>query len=284
MLKKIKTIFELVKFSHSIFALPFALGAMLVAAQGWPDVKTFLLIVAAMVTARSAAMAFNRLVDADIDAKNRRTQNRHIPQRLLTKKSVALFTLACVILFLVTCTFINSLSFILSPFVLLFILGYSFSKRFTWASHLWLGASLGLAPLAAWVAVTNQWPWPALSLGAAVTFWVAGFDIIYATQDFEFDCKEKLQSIVARFGLAKGLRISRAFHLMSVFFLFWFGFQNHLGIIYGATVCLIAAGLFYEQHLIKPTDLSKINAAFFNMNGMISLLFLIGTLLEINAR
>lgn len=279
-IQKTKNIFELIKFSHSIFALPFALGAMMVAARGWPNAKTFLLIVVAMVAARSSAMAFNRIVDADIDAKNPRTQNRHIPQKILSKKFVSLFTIVCCLIFLTTCHFIGPLAFLLSPLVLLWLLAYSFSKRFTWGSHLWLGVSLGLAPLGAWIAVTGEWPWQALALGVAVTFWVAGFDIIYACQDFEFDRKEGLHSLVARFGTLKALWASRLFHLASVFLLLAFGFQNGLGLIYFATISLITLGLIYEQKLVKPHDLSKVNAAFFNANGLISLLFLFGIVLE----
>lgn len=279
-MKKIGHLFALVKFSHSIFALPFALGAMVAASGGWPGTKTFLLILAAMVTARSAAMAFNRIVDAEIDAKNPRTQNRHIPQGILSKKSVSFFTVVCCAAFLTICYCINSLSFFLSPLILIWLLAYSYAKRFTWGSHLWLGVSLGSAPLAAWVAVTNDWPWPALALGVAVAFWVAGFDIIYACQDFEFDRREKIHSLTARFGLAKALKISRLFHAASLFFLVFFGAQNGLGAIYHSGVALIGAGLVYEQSLVKPDDLSKVNAAFFNANGMISLLFFFGILFE----
>lgn len=284
MLQKIAHTFELIKFSHSIFALPFVLGAMVVAARGWPNAKTFLLILAAMVTARSAAMAFNRLVDAKIDAKNPRTQNRHIPQGLLSQSFVILFTILCVFLFILSCYFINTMAFALSPFVIVWLLAYSFTKRFTWASHLWLGISLGLSPLGAWVAVTGAWPLPALALAAAVTFWVAGFDIIYAAQDDAFDRKEGIHSLVARFGITKALWTSRLFHLISVFLLLVFGFQNGLGAIYFSTVVCIVLGLIYEQNLVKPNDLSKVNAAFFNTNGVVSLLFFLGTLLAVYLR
>ncbi|MBI4224463.1 MAG: UbiA family prenyltransferase, partial [Deltaproteobacteria bacterium] len=223
---------------------------------------------------------FNRLVDAKIDAKNPRTQNRHLPKGLLTKRFVKLFTFICVTFFLIDCYFINSLSFLISPFVIVFLLAYSYTKRFTWLTHIWLGLCLSYAPLGAWVAITNQWPWPALSLGLAVIFWVAGFDIIYATQDEVFDRKEGIYSIVARLGLVKALWISRGFHLLSLLWLILFGIQNQLGSIYYGTVVLIAVGLFYEQSLVKPSDLSKVNAAFLNMNGMIGLFFFLGILLE----
>lgn len=280
MFQKVIDTFEFIKFSHSIFALPFALGAMVVASGGWPEAKVFGLIIAAMVTARSAAMAFNRIVDTEMDAKNPRTQHRHLPQGILSKQFAWGFTFVCSGLFLLTCYFINPLAFLLSPLVLIWLLAYSYTKRFTWLTHLWLGMALGLAPLGAWVAVTSTWPWPVLSLGAAVTFWVAGFDIIYATQDIDFDRLEGVYSLVTRFGITKGLRIARGLHVVSVLFLCLFGMQNSLDIIYFATVAIMAIGLWWEHLLVRPNDLSRVNAAFFNVNGMISLLFFLGILLE----
>lgn len=281
--KRIRQTFELIKFSHSLFALPFALASMVVAAHGWPAPRAFLLIVAAMIAARSAAVAFNRLVDAEIDAENPRTQNRHIPQGLVSKKFVFAFTFSAVLLFLTTAHFLNPLAFLLSPLVMIFLLGYSFTKRFTWLSHLWLGISLGLAPLAAWVAVKGEWPWPVLWLGTAVTFWVAGFDIIYATQDFEFDRTRGLHSLVARFGIGKALWVSRLLHLLCMGLFILFGLENRFGIPYFTALGLIAVGLIREQGLIRPGDLSKVNAAFFNVNGIIGILFFIGVLLEMGA-
>lgn len=279
-LRKTVLTLEMIKFSHSVFALPFALASMIVAAKGWPDSKTFFLILAAMVTARSASMAFNRIIDSEIDAKNPRTATRHLPQGTLSKSFAIGFTLLCVFLFLVTCYLINSLSFLISPFVILFLFFYSYTKRWTWLTHLWLGLSLAYAPLGAWVAVTNEWPWPVLPLAMAVVFWVAGFDIIYATQDYEFDKREGVYSIVARFGIPKALWSSRLFHCLTILFFILFGIQQELSGIYWFTLTLIALGLLYEQSLLSPTNLSKVNAAFFNMNGLISLLFLIGIGLE----
>ncbi|MDP2599720.1 MAG: 4-hydroxybenzoate octaprenyltransferase [Deltaproteobacteria bacterium] len=279
-LKKLASTLEMIKFSHSIFALPFALGAMIVAARGWPGWKIFLLIVAAMVSARSAAMAFNRLVDLPFDRLNPRTEARHLPQGTLSKGFVTLFTVACAFLFFLVCFYINPLSFRLSPVALLILLGYSFAKRFTHFTHLWLGVALGIAPLAAWIAVTGEWPWPALPLGAAVALWVAGFDILYATQDVEFDRKMGLGSLVSKLGLDKALLLSRFLHLASILFFFQFGYINQLHLIYYFTVVLIGGGLLYEQSLVKTNDLSKVNAAFFTANGIISLLFLIGIILH----
>ncbi len=278
---KIGHTFEMIRFSHSIFALPFALGAMCVAANGFPSPKIVTLIIAAMITARSAAMAFNRLIDLPFDAINPRTKSRHLPQGILSKKFVAIFTGSCAALFFFICSQINSLAFFLSPFALAILLGYSFSKRFTHLTHLWLGVSLGMAPLAAWISVTGDWPWGALPLGMAVAFWVAGFDIIYATQDFDFDRKMGIGSLVTHLGIKKALLVSRFFHLLSLLFLFQFGIINGLHLIYYIMVGLIGCGLLYEQSLIKPNDLSKINAAFFTTNGIISLLFFAGILLEI---
>ncbi|MDO8494458.1 MAG: UbiA-like polyprenyltransferase [Deltaproteobacteria bacterium] len=275
-----RKLLEMIKFSHSIFALPFALGAMLVAAQSLPSPQTFFWILVCLVSARSAAMAFNRLVDANIDAKNPRTRTRHLPQGILSKKFVALFTLVCVALFFFASFQINSLTFALSPFVIFFLLFYSYTKRFTFLSHVWLGLCLSLAPLGAWVAVTGQYPWSAIPLALGVIFWVAGFDIIYATQDEAFDRKEGLHSIVSRFGIRKALWISRLFHLCSVATLVWFGLENNLGTVYFATVLLIAGALAYEQSLVKAGDLSKVGPAFFTMNGVVSMIFLVGIVID----
>ncbi|MDO8526927.1 MAG: UbiA-like polyprenyltransferase, partial [Deltaproteobacteria bacterium] len=219
MTKKILIILEMIKFSHSVFALPFALAAMVVAAKGWPPSQTVALIVAAMVTARSAAMAFNRIVDAEIDAKNPRTKNRHIPQNIISKKFASIFTFVSVLLFFIVCHQINRLSFILSPVAMVILLGYSFSKRFTWASQFWLGTSLGIAPIAAWIAVTGTVSMTPIWLGMAVLFWVTGFDILYATQDYDFDREHGVHSLVARFGIKKSLNIAKLCHIVTLLLL-----------------------------------------------------------------
>lgn len=272
-MKKFIHTLELIKFSHSLFALPFALAAMLVAAKGWPGWRLFLLIVGAMVLARSAAMAFNRLADADIDAKNPRTLSRHIPQGLLTKKHVGIFTLLCAAGFFVICYFINPLAFRLSPVALAILLGYSFTKRFTWLSHFWLGTSLGMAPIAAWIAVTGHASATPIWLGLGVLFWVAGFDIIYSTQDAEFDTQEGLHSAISLWGMVKGLRIAGFCHVLTIIFLTLFGWAAHLATPYWITLVLIGIAFVWEHSLVKPDDLSRVNTAFFTINGLVSLGF-----------
>ncbi|MDO8461517.1 MAG: UbiA-like polyprenyltransferase [Deltaproteobacteria bacterium] len=279
-MSKLRDILSLIKFSHSIFALPFALASMLVGAEGIPPLKTILLIIAAMVFARSAAMSFNRWADAIIDAKNPRTRIREIPQGKLKRQSVLNLTLLFSVLFIVTTFFINRLCFFLSPVALFIIFFYSMTKRWTSLSHLFLGLSLGVAPIGAWIAVTGEWSWIPVVLGLAVLFWVAGFDIIYATQDLEFDKTEGLHSLVVRLGLKESLFLSRVFHGVALLFFVLFGMIGHLGLIYFVTILGIGFFLTYEHSLVKPEDLSHVNAAFFTMNGIVSILFLVGTVLS----
>ncbi|MBI5299594.1 MAG: UbiA family prenyltransferase [Deltaproteobacteria bacterium] len=272
---------NLIKFSHSIFALPFALASMLVAAHGWPGTRIFLLILGAMVSARSAAMAFNRLVDADIDAKNPRTQTRHIPKGLLSKQYVGIFTLLCALGFFGVCYAINPLAFRLSPIALAILLGYSFAKRFTWLTHFWLGISLGIAPIAAWIAVTGQINMTSVWLGLGVLFWVAGFDIFYSTQDAEFDSQEGIHSAVSLWGIVRGLRMAKQCHVLTMLFLILFGLSAPLSTIYWITLVLISIAFVWEHSLVKPQDLSHINTAFFTINGFISLGFFAGVAVSI---
>lgn len=276
-LNKIKQTAELVKFSHTIFALPFALASMVVAARGWPGSRLFLLILAAMVTARTSAMAFNRWADARIDAQNPRTVNREIPRGIFSRPFVLTLALASGLLFIFTTYFINTLAFTLAPLALLILWGYSFTKRFTFLSQMVLGLSLGMAPIGAWIAVRGQIEGPPVILGLAVLFWVAGFDIIYATQDESFDRKMGLHSLVVKLGIARALNMARCFHLLTVLILVLFGYVTHLSGSYYLFVTLVGLSFLYEHRLVSPDDLSKVNAAFFNVNGFVSLLFLIGT-------
>ena len=276
---KIRNTLELIKFSHSIFALPFALAAMVVATPGFPGWRLFGLILLAMVSARSGAMAFNRLVDADMDAKNPRTFNRHIPKGILSKNFVCFFTILSLLVFFGTCYVINSLAFKLSPIALFIILGYSYSKRFTWFSHFWLGVSLGIAPMAVCVAVQETIIISALWLCLGVVFWTAGLDILYSTQDYAFDREHGIQSIPARFGIFTAIWISRACHSLSWFLLIQFGNTSHLFPYYWGILLFVAAALIWEHRLVNPNDFSKINAAFFNANGVISVGFLVGIVL-----
>ena len=276
---------DLVKFHHTLFALPFALlGAVLAAwsPDGWRGrVQDWLGILLCMATARSAAMAFNRLVDRDYDALNPRTAGRHLPTGRLSASSVAAFTVFCALAFVASSLMFlpNRLPLILAVPVLLWLLGYSYTKRFTSLAHFWLGASLMLAPLAAWIAILGFYGWQVpLVLGLAVLFWVAGFDILYACQDVAFDRQARLRSIPARMGVPTALRVAFLCHVVMVAFLFglFVVAQPLLGWIYLAGVSAIAILLAYEHYLVSPDDLTRVNQAFFHVNAIVSVgLFLI---------
>ncbi len=268
----------MIKFEHSVFALPFALTGALLAWRGagfqiprlgW----RFLWIVVAMVSARSAAMAFNRILDADLDARNRRTANRHLPAGLLSSGFAWGFTLVSSLVFVWAARQLGPLCFALAPFVLAILFFYSFSKRFTLFSHLILGFCLGMAPAAAWIAMRGSLDPRVLWLTAAVMFWTAGFDVIYACQDFEFDCREGLCSIPRRFGLAGALRIARALHLAMIVCLVALVIVFHLAALSWLGIAAVVALLLYEHRLVTPHDFSRVNAAFFTVNGYVSLLF-----------
>ena len=265
----------MIKFEHTVFALPFALLSALLAAEGWPGGRKILWIVVAMVGARSAAMAFNRLADARIDALNPRTSSRALPAGLLSRFFVAVFTLASASVFVLAAYQLNPLCFRLSFPVLLILLLYSYTKRFTRLSHLYLGLCLGLAPLGAWIAVRGEIGWPPLLLGLAVLLWTAGFDIIYACQDLHFDRRQALFSIPEGYGIERGLKVSRGLHfgmLAALLVLVWvqgLGWISLLGI-------LLVAGLLWQEHrLVRPNDLSRVNVAFFTLNGYVSILLMV---------
>jgi len=279
-IKRLRLTLEMIRFEHSVFALPFALtGALLafresgrsVAQGGW----TLLWIVVAMVGARSAAMAFNRLVDAEIDSRNPRTRGRHIPAGLLSRGFGWGFTLASIALFLFAAWELNTLCFRLAPLALAVVLAYSFTKRFTHFSHLVLGFALGIAPAAAWIAVRGSLDPRILWLTAAVTFWTAGFDIIYSCQDYEFDCEAELFSIPRACGIGKALTIARVLHVLMIISLLILVNQLQLGVLALAGVAAVAALLIYEHTLVRASDLSRVNAAFFTMNGWVSVLFFV---------
>ena len=276
--KRLRLTLDMIKFEHSVFALPFALtGALLAwrdAGFGIHDFGIRLIwIVIAMVGARSAAMAFNRILDADIDARNRRTAARHLPAGLLSRRFAWGFTVAASFVFLWAAEELGTLCFFLAPFVLAVLFYYSFSKRFTAHSHLILGFCLGMAPAGAWIAVRGSLSPEILLLTAAVMFWTAGFDVIYACQDYEFDRREGLFSIPRAVGIAKALQIARLFHALMVVCLLALAFAFHLGVLSIAGIVLVVILLVYEHGLVKPGDLSKINVAFFTLNGYVSLLF-----------
>lgn len=272
---------ELIRFSHTLFALPFA---ALSAAMAWAetpfrfrDLAGFLLC---MVFARSTAMAFNRLVDRDIDARNPRTAMRHLPRGILTVSQVAVFTIICGVGFVLsTLLFLPNVWPVLGAGpVLLFLLGYSYAKRFTWLSHFWLGTALALAPVAAWVAITGRFDWPPFVLAGAVTLWVSGFDVIYACQDYEFDRQAGLKSLPAWLGVPRALRCAAILHAGMVVVLACLPMvYSRLGTAYYAGIVAIAGLLIYEHLIVRPTDLSRVNEAFFHVNAVISLgLFLVG--------
>jgi 4-hydroxybenzoate polyprenyltransferase len=279
-LKRLRLTLEMIRFEHSVFALPFALTGALLAfresggftARGW---WTVLWIVVAMVGARSAAMAFNRLVDAEIDGRNPRTKGRHLPAGLLSTAFSWSFTVAASMLFLFASWELNTLCFRLAPLALAVVFAYSFTKRFTHFSHLVLGFALGIAPAAAWIAVRGSLDARILWLTAAVTFWTAGFDIIYSCQDYEFDCDADLFSIPRVFGISKALMIARTFHILMIVSLLALVYQLHLGLLALAGVAAVTALLIYEHGLVRADDLSRVNAAFFTMNGWVSVLFFV---------
>ncbi|HVI06942.1 MAG TPA: UbiA-like polyprenyltransferase [Candidatus Binatia bacterium] len=275
LLRNLRVTLEMIKWEHSIFALPFALCGALLAASGLPTLHQLLWIVVAMISARSAAMAFNRLADASIDAANPRTRTRALPAGDLSRAFVATFVFASCAIFILAAGQLNRLALWLSPVALAVLLLYSYTKRFTRWSHLVLGFALGIAPAAAWIAIRGSLDPRILLLTAAVTFWVAGFDILYACQDFDFDRSAGLHSIPRYLGIARSLWIARAFHLLMLILLLALVIVFGLGKLALAGVAAVALLLIYEHSLVRPNDLSKLNAAFFTMNGVISIVFAI---------
>jgi len=278
--KRLRLTLEMIKFEHSVFALPFALtGAMLAARGSGMDIAALLWklawIVVAMVGARSAAMAFNRMVDADIDARNPRTRMRHIPAGTLSAAFGWGFVAVSALVFLYAARELNPLCFKLAPLALGVIFFYSFTKRFTVFSHLVLGFALGIAPAAAWISVRGALDPRILWLTAAVMFWTAGFDIIYSCQDYEFDVAESLFSVPRRIGVARALRVSQLLHVLMILCLLALVRDLELGWLSVAGVAAVALLLIYEHSLVKPNDFSRVNAAFFTMNGWVSVLFFV---------
>jgi len=274
-LRTLKTVLEMIKFEHTLFALPFAFLGMILAAEGWPSWRTVLWIVVAMVGARSAAMAFNRLADRKIDAANPRTAGRALPAGQISPAAVTLFVVASSALLVLAAWELNRLAFYLSPLALGILFLYSYTKRFTWAAHLVLGLSLAGAPLGAWIAVRGSLELAPFLLAAVVLLWVAGFDILYALQDLEFDRRTGLYSIPARFGVVGSLWISALFHaamlgLLALLPALYTGGPARLGAAYwiGWAGCL--ALILYQHWIVRPGDLSRLNAAFFTANGALS--------------
>mgnify|MGYP000070660573 FL=1 len=269
---KLAIIFSDIKIQHTVFALPFAVMSAFLAAEGFPETEKLVWIIVCMVGARSAAMAFNRIVDARFDKENPRTQNRALPSGKINAGNYAVFLIASSALFVFAAWMLNSLAFYLSPVALAIVFFYSLTKRFTAFSHFWLGLAISIAPVGAWVAIREEISFTSLLLGAAVICWLIGFDILYACLDIEADRANRLHSIPERFGIETALKMAFASHaVMVVFLLVLLEPTVLLGWVYLAGVALVAGLLAYEHSLIKKDDLSKVNMAFFNVNGIISI-------------
>ena len=267
---------RLIRFSHTIFALPFALGALVVAANGWPSWRILFLVIVCMVFARTAAMLFNRLVDWSLDQGNPRTASRHL---LLSKSAAQVLLVMSSAGFVVAAAAINRLTFILAPVALALIFVYSVTKRFTNATHFFLGLALAIAPVGAWIAQTGRIDLAPIVLAVGVICWVAGFDLIYATQDYDFDRREGIRSLVVKLGIARSLRLAQLLHLLTLAALIGFGMAAKLGALYYWSMPLIVAALFYE-HKIDKLDLGGINRAFFQSNAFVSAVFLLAVCLD----
>jgi len=279
-LKKITDYLRLIKFSHSLFALPFAFTGALIAATGIPEPWQIFWITVAMIGARSGAMGMNRIIDRKIDALNPRTKDRELPRGVIKTWEAFIFTTFAFAVFLVAAYQLNPLCFKLSPLALSVLIIYPYTKRFTWLSHLILGLALSLAPLGAWIAIKGTFDSEILPLSFAVLFWVAGFDIFYALQDIEFDRTFGLFSIPSRFGIKKSIWLARSFHLITILLLLSLIPLFSLRGFYILGVLIVIVLLIYEQSLVRSSDLSKINIAFFNMNGYISITVFVFTLLN----
>jgi len=279
-IQKVSLYLRMIKFSHSIFALPFAFTAALIAAAGVPSVRQVFWITAAMVGARSGAMGMNRIIDRQIDRENPRTAVREIPQGVVKVSEAAAFVLLSFCLMAVAAYMLNPLCLMLSPIAIGVLVLYSFTKRFTWMAHLVLGLAIAAGPLGAWIAITGSVDLMILPLVLAVISWLAGFDILYALQDIEFDRRYGLFSIPQRFGIRRSLYIARGLHVVTFGLLVLNGMLFRLGTLYGAGMSIVAGLFLYEHSLVKEHDLSRLDMAFFNMNGYISMTVFIATLAD----
>jgi 4-hydroxybenzoate polyprenyltransferase len=268
---------RLIRFSHTIFALPFALGALVVAANGLPSVRTLVLVLVCMVCARTAAMLFNRFVDWSLDQRNPRTAARHL---LLPKSVVLVALIVSSAAFLATASAINRLTFVLSPLALAIVFFYSLTKRFTAATHFFLGLALAVSPIGAWIAQRGDVDLAPFVLAMGVICWVAGFDLIYATQDFDFDRREGIRSLVVTMGISRGLRLAQLLHLLLLIALVGFGIIAKLGAIYFCAMLLVAAALLHEHRVVRALDVVGINRAFFQSNAFVSAVFLVAVCLD----
>ncbi|MDI6709607.1 MAG: UbiA-like polyprenyltransferase [Thermoanaerobacterales bacterium] len=278
---RVLTFLEMVKFEHTVFALPFAFVGALLTERHLPAWSDVLWITVAMVGARTAAMSLNRLIDRHVDARNPRTANRALPKGLLSVGEVWIYVIISFALLLIAAYQLSPLAVRLFPLVVAILVGYSYTKRFTWACHLWLGAALGFAPLGAWIAIANRIDLAPILLALGVLFWVAGFDIIYACLDHDFDIRAGIHSIPVRFGIPIALRIARGFHVVAPALFLAAGMALHLGVFYFLGVALAIALLAYEHAIVNPGDLSRVNVAFFHANAVLSILIFCFTLVDV---
>lgn len=285
--KRIKIYGELVMFQHTLFALPFALVSVFMASGGFPGWYKLLFVMGAMVGARNGANALNRLIDADIDDKNIRTSKRHIPAGIVKRGEALLLCSACFLLFIVSAFMLNPICVILLPVPLVLFILYSYTKRFTWLCHLILGAAIGGAPVGAWLAVTGKLDLsllPSFIIGTSAALWVAGFDVIYSTQDVEFDRENKLYSIPARFGVKNALKISTCFHIISIALLAVLPFFIKLGIIYYIGIFIISVLLYFEHSIVSPQHLESVKFSSYSINQIIGIVFFVFSTLDILMR
>jgi 4-hydroxybenzoate polyprenyltransferase len=280
-LQKIKTYGNLVMFSHTIFSLPFAFVSMLIAANGMPQLSVFFWIAVAFLGARTGANAINRFIDKDIDAKNPRTASRHMPRGAVKSYEVIILTGVSFLFLVLAAYMLNPLCFMLLPVAIFLFLLYSYTKRFTWACHIVLGVISGGAPVGAWLAVTGSFAWTPFILGAANALWVSGFDIIYGSQDVDFDRKEGLYSIPAVFGVKNALLISRLFHIAAVAILLFVYFIANMSGLYLIGLLVVAWLLYKEHTMVSPTNLTNVNIASYNINQLVSITFLIFSIADI---
>jgi 4-hydroxybenzoate polyprenyltransferase len=278
---RVRIYLEMIKFEHSVFALPFAYFGAFLSEKKVPDMITLLWITVAMVGARSFAMALNRIIDIEIDLRNPRTADRALPKGLLSVPKAVFFSVISLGVFLFAVYNLSPICRYLWPIVVIPFVVYPYTKRFTWLSHFVLGLCLGLAPVGAWIAITNTISFSPFLIGAAVLLWVAGFDILYAIQDIDFDLQHKLYSIPARFGIKASLVITRLLHLISIALLAWLGSRLNLGLFYFIGILVTAFLLAYENSLIKPNDLSRLNVAFFTVNGIISVIMFLFVAIDV---
>jgi 4-hydroxybenzoate polyprenyltransferase len=281
MVEKLSIILEDIKFEHTLFALPFALMSTFIASAGFPSLDKLFWILVAMVGARSTAMSFNRIIDADYDRRNARTRKRALPSGRLRRKHYTIFILIAVLVFELACYQLNALAFALSPAALFILIFYSFTKRLTVFSHFFLGLALGIAPVGAWIAVTGEISLVSTVIGFSVLLWTAGFDMIYACQDIDFDREHNLFSFPRKFGISFSLGFSYFLHIIVIVGLFLLVFLAGLRYIYLIGWLMICVLLIYEHRIVKPDDLSRVNMAFFTINGAVSLLLMVFTLCDI---